>query len=132
MSDKVATFWIITGQGETFKLGDGQGAFRTKTFNFRLSEENYNSWGLITLMARGVSFSKNKVSINGNFVGYLSETKGSEWATQTLIVEVGSFQKFGDGNNEITIEAFNSEGGTSGNLDDFEVKHLVFEYRTHR
>ncbi len=130
MSDKVATFWIITQQGQTFALGDSDPSHE---FVFTLTEENYNSWAYITLMVRNVDFEHNRVVLNGHLVGHLDAAPGNTWGQQTLIVEVYNTQKFGDGPpNRLVIEARNSSGGTSGNLDDFEVKHLVFHYRTHR
>jgi hypothetical protein len=130
VSDTVATFWIITEQGQVFSLGD---ANPSREFGFRLTEKNYNSWAYITLMARNVDFQNNRVTLNGHTVGNLDPTPGGAWSQQTLIVEVYGTQKFGDSpNNRVKIEARNSSGGTSGNLDDFEVKHLVFHYRTNR
>ncbi len=132
MSDTVATFWIVTKQGETFELGDAPKP-RQKSLSFTLTEENYNSWGYITLQLKGVDFSKNKVYLNGHFIGYLDPTPANIWVQQTLIVEVYSQQLFGDGPpNELVIEANNQDGGASGNLDDFSFKHVIFHYRTHR
>lgn len=132
MSDTIGTFWIVTKQDEIFKLGDEPKA-TTQSFSFKLTEENYNSWAYISLMVKGVDYKKNKVSLNGHFVGYLDPTSGGFWTQQTLIVEVYGQQVYGDGpTNELVIETCNSSGGTSGNLDDFEVKHIIFHHRTNR
>ena len=132
MSDTVATFWIVTEQGQVFSLGDSPKP-SSRQFTFTLSEENFNSWAYITLSARGVDFEKNRVTLNGHFVGYLDPTPGDTWTQQTLIVEVYGQQKFGDGPpNHLVIETRNQDGEDSGNLDDFEVKHIIFHYRTNR
>lgn len=132
MSDTVATFWIISKQGEVFDLGDSPKP-RKKELSFNLTEENYNSWGYITLQAKGVNFTKNRVILNDHFVGYLDPTPSDIWIEQTLIVEVYDRQLFGDGpTNKLVIESRNSAGGSDGNLDDFSIKHLKFHYRTNR
>ncbi len=131
MSDKVATFWIVTKQNEVFDLGDAPKP-RTKKLTFQLTEENYNSWAYITLQAKNVDYSKNRVLLNGHFVGYLDPTPNTLWSQQTFIVEVYGTQLFGDGSNELVIESNNATGGSSGNLDDFSFKHVIFHYRTHR
>ncbi|MFA0963571.1 hypothetical protein AB9P05_17335 [Roseivirga sp. BDSF3-8] len=131
MSDKVATFWIITGQNDVYELGDSPRPDQ-RTFTFQLTEEPYNSWGYITLMVRNVTWEHNRVYINDNYVGNLDVTPGNHWCQQTLIVEVTTSQKFGEGTNRLKIESRTSDGGTGGNNDDFEVKHLIFGYRTNR
>lgn len=132
MSDRIATFWIITKQNETFDFGDAPKP-KSHTFSFKLTEENFNSWAYITLQAKGVNYKKNAVRLNGHFVGYLDPTPEGFWIQQTLIVEVYNQQLFGDGpTNELVIEANNAQGGASGNIDDFSVKHLIFHHRTNR
>jgi len=132
MSDTVATFWIVTKQGEVFELGDSPKP-RTKELSFNLTEENYNSWGYITLQVRNVDFKKNRVLLNGHFIGYLDPTPNGLWIEQTLIVEVYGQQLFGDGPlNKIEIESNDQTGGAEDNLDDFSFKHLIFHYRTNR
>lgn len=129
MSDTVATFWIISKQNEVFSLND---TVKTKKLAFNLTQENYNSWAYITLQAKGVDYSRNKVMLNGHFVGYLDPTPGNTWVQQTLILEVYGTQLFGDGSNELVVETRSASGGTTGNLDDFSFKHVIFHYRTHR
>ncbi|MBN2767683.1 MAG: hypothetical protein JXQ68_01150 [Campylobacterales bacterium] len=132
MSDTVATFWIISKQGEVFELGDSPKP-RKKELAFKLTEENYNSWGYITIQIKGVSYSKNRVLLNDHFVGYLDPTPNDIWVEQTLIVEVYDKQLFGDGpTNKLVIESNNHTGGSDGNLDDFSFKHVIFHYRTNR
>lgn len=132
MSDTVGTFWIVTGQNDEFTFGSNPRP-ASRTFSFTLTEENYNSWGYITLMAKGVSFDHNRVLLNGHFVGHLNPTSGGYWSQQTFIIEVYDEQLFGDGPpNNLVIESKNSTGGDDGNLDDFEIKHVIFHYRTNR
>lgn len=132
MSDTVATFWIISKQGELFELGDSP-KLRKKELLFNLTEENYNSWGYITLQVKGVDFTKNRVILNDHFIGYLDPTPNNIWVEQTLIVEVYGNQLFGDGpTNKLVIESNNSAGGSDRNLDDFSFKHVIFHYRTNR
>ncbi len=132
MSDTVATFWIISKQGEFFELGDSP-KLRKKELLFNLTEENYNSWGYITLQVKGVNFTKNRVILNDHFIGYLDPTPNNIWVEQTLIIEVYGNQLFGDGpTNKLVIESNNSTGGSDGNLDDFSFKHVIFHYRTNR
>jgi hypothetical protein len=132
MSDIVATFWIISKQGEIFELGDLPKA-RKKELSFKLTEENYNSWGYITLQVKGVDYTKNRVILNDYFIGYLDPTPNNIWVEQTLIVEVYNKQLFGDGPiNNLVIESNNKTGGSDGNLDDFSFKHVIFHYRTNR
>ncbi len=134
MSDTVATFWIVTKQDQVFELGDSPKA-RRKELKFKLTQENYNSWAYIKLQARNVDYKKNKVFLNGHFIGYLDPTpSGGIWVEQTLIVEVYNTQLYGSGDslNEIAVETNNSTGGETGNLDDFSFKHVIFHYRTNR
>lgn len=132
MSDTVATFWIISKQGEVFELGDSPKP-KTKELSFTLTEENFNSWGYITLQVKGINFERNRVLLNGHFIGYLDPTPGNVWVEQTLIVEVYNQQLFGDGPpNKLVIESNDSSGGSNGNLDDFSFKHVIFHYRTNR
>ena len=131
MSDTIGTFWIVTGQNDVYTFGDSPKP-RSRTFTFTLTQENFNSWGYITLMVRNVDFQHNRVTLNGHFIGNLDPT-GNTWTQQTLIVEVYDTQKFGDGPpNHLVIESNNSSGGETGNLDDFEVKHIIFHHRTNR
>ncbi len=132
MSDTIGTFWIVTKQDEIFAFGDSPKP-RNRTFSFALTEENYNSWAYITLMARGVTYDRNRVILNDEFIGYLNPTPNNFWIPQTFIVEVYDRQIYGDGPlNRLVIESNNSAGNSSGNLDDFDIKHIIFHHRTHR
>lgn len=132
MSDTIGTFWIVTKQNEVFNFGDSPKP-RSRTFSFALTQENFNSWASITLMARGVTFERNRLILNDEFIGFLDPTPNNFWTQQTLIVEVYDRQIFGDGPpNRLVIESNNSTGDATGNLDDFEIKHIIFNHRTNR
>lgn len=132
MSDKIGTFWIVSGQNAVFNLGDAPRS-RTIDIDFNLTEENFNSWATITLMARNVTWEHNRVILNGHFVGFLDPTHGNTWSQQTLIVEVYGQQLFGDGpTNTLRIESYDQNAEATANVDDFELKHIVFAYRTNR
>ncbi|MCJ8291189.1 MAG: hypothetical protein HRT58_15540 [Crocinitomicaceae bacterium] len=133
MSDTIGTFWIISKQDEEFKLGDSSGRQQSRTIPFPLTEQPFNSWAYITLMAKGVSFGKNKLYLNDTFIGFLDPTPSGFWIQQTYIVEVYSSQIYGiSPNNKLRIEAYDTNGNQVGNIDDFEIKHIVFNHRTNR
>ncbi|MDH3796403.1 MAG: hypothetical protein OER83_05985, partial [Flavobacteriaceae bacterium] len=105
----------------------------SRTFSFVLTQENFNSWAYITLMARGVTFGRNRLILNDEFIGFLDPTPNNFWMQHTFIVEVYDRQIYGDGPpNRLVIESNNSAGNAAGNLDDFEIKHIVFHHRTNR
>ena len=136
MSDKVATFWIVTNQDEIWYIGDYPRG-RRAAIPFNLTEENYDSWAYITFMVKGVDFEKNELFLNNHFVSFLDTTPGDNWTQQTHIVELRDRQLFDTGSNTISFSSKDINGNTTSDVDtndhdNFEIKNLIFHYRTHR
>ncbi len=116
MSDKVATFWIVTNQDEIWRFGNYPRS-RRAGIQFNLTEQNYNSWAYITVMAKGVQFEKNRLLLNDHFIGFLDTTPGDNWTQQTYVVQVGSNQLYEVGSNFITFESKDINGNTTSDVD---------------
>jgi hypothetical protein len=78
----------------------------------------------LQMKTHGVNFSHNNIYINGQKVWRL-EPHGRDWGFDCIIIHAQFLKK---GQNTFKITSRNSSGGTSGNIDDYQVRDPIILY----
>ncbi len=92
------------------------------TFTFTLAAPAGGPEAELTLDVFDVDFGSSPILMNGARVAVVPVQNAESWATRTVRFAAGALQP---GINTLTILPRNSGGGSTGNLDDFQVRNLT-------
>ena len=120
------------GDEPNYFSGDASFVGRSKEFQFDCPGVNAGEDAVLMFQSRDVHSARNGIEINGFpvFNGIPVNPGIDNWQGNILIV-VTDHQLKATG-NILRIEAFDTSGGTSGNIDDFMLDNMVIMYKTQR
>jgi len=101
----------------------------TKKYQFSCPNVDPGIEAVLMFQTRGVTTNKNIFQINGQeiFGGLPVSPNDNEWNGNIMLVSKNVLKATG---NVLHIEARNSSGTSSGNLDDFIIDNVVVLYKT--
>ncbi|QTA84249.1 hypothetical protein [Desulfonema magnum] len=99
-------------------------------FKFNLDRDVDNNYpGIIIIRATGVDYHKNRVSLNDNFIGYLTSGKKSHFFEIDNRI-YGALRKTGNTIAVLTCDIWGDRKSVSGlNIDDLAITNIDVAYK---
>ena len=128
---KPMDYTIIVYRREVFGAGtvDIPGAFvgDDQSYNFNCPNVNPGETVVLTLRCRQVDSEHNIFTINNQKFDVGLPQCPDEWTSEILLVSPGILKQYG---NLLHVESRDSQGGKTGELDDFAIDNVVLYYKT--